>query len=1781
MRLWGLGHRTGLGVRAARGKEKKAHRPATPAPLGRSVASLEPLEDRRLFAVAIPAGGEILVNTTTVESQLVNSRSHSVATDANGNSVIVWQSYGNDGAEWGIFARRFDSSGAPQGPEFQVNPLSPNQQTLPAVAMDASGNFTIAWRDMFRTGDSDLGGIFARRYNAAGVPQGADFQVNSTTVGDQSDPVVGMGAAGDTIIAWDSVGQDGSGMAIIARRYSAAGAPQGGEFRANTYTTGDQFGPSLAVGADGRFVVAWESVGQDGDQEGIYAQRYSPAGVPQGGEFHVSTETFSRQRHPVLEMDNAGNFVVAWSSNRQDGSSTGVFSQRYNASGAPLGGEYRVNITIANAQMYPSLSMDDAGNYVVTWTSDLQDGSASGVFSRQYNAAGVPTTGEVQVNTFTTGQQMYPTVAMDSRGDFLTTWQSQYQDGDAWGIYAQRFIIPDPNNTAPTGSAAQSIVVNQDSPDTAVSLWDLFSDAQTADSGLAYSVVSNSNSAVTTAINPATGTLTLHYLPGASGDGAVVVRATDPGGLSADTTLNVSVRAVVPPPTLPNAPSNPTAVATAARRIDVGWADNSNNETGFKVERSATGTGGWTLLATTAAGATGYGDTTVNPLTTYFYRVSATNAVGDSATTAVVSATTPDGSTVSQAFRADDAAVVWGGAFSAPYTESGRSARGLSSQYGDFSTVVNGHSATMSVFPFLADALSVTVDGVTTTPALTPNAWADVPLFTGLADGPHTVSVRNRYTRQQASVEIGRMITATGSHPGLSLRTGFSQNIYIPGTSPGVQRDNVMAVDQLNGNPGSIYGVDTSFRIKTAASAIKLWMNLGQDRVRLSIDGVEQQTASLILPDGVNNAGSGMGGMGWYDFATGLDTSREHEYRLWFEGTGTSSETSIVSQIMLVGGTLNTTNPPAPILPMLVGYGDSITLAQQSPTNHDSGVGFIHRIGVNRNMATYNLGLNGSSVHNFGGTGGNGTRSGVARTAEIPASASDIMVLYGVNDATNATIDSTIFRTDYGNMIAAIRASHPQARIYCIDLLPTTNATIAGKRPSFNAAIGDVVNAAADPNIIHITTDAIPGFDPAPARGLTYEGIHPTAAGYAVIEPYFRSFMPSAADTFAPVVTGASVDAAGTTLTINYGESVTGVAAADYTLSGATLSNVQGTGSTRTFTVSPAVQFGQALTLGYTGTGTRDLSNNALAAFSGRAVTNNVPAPVPAAPSNATATANSSSRVTVTWADNSGNETGFKVERSPNGTSGWTLLTTTPAGATSYVDNSVAAQTTYFYRVAATNSFGDSAYATAPSVTTPAAPDLTAPVLQSATVNRATLTLAYNEALDPASVPAAGAFTVSGHTVTGVSVSGSNVILTVSPIYAAGEAGGTVSYAIGAAPIQDPAGNDAAAFTGQAITNTTVAAPNSNPTAADDSATTPADTAVTVNVLANDGDVDGDALTVTALGAAAHGTVAVVAGGVRYTPAAGYNGPDAFTYTIGDGRGGTATATVRLGVGQFNVAPVINSASTNAGEIGNVAEGQAVTLSAAFSDTGATDTHTASINWGDGTVTAGTVNAAARTAAGSHVYTSGGAYNVTVTVTDNFGATSAASQLIVYVTGEGVRDGVLYVIGTRADERVYAMMYNTQIRVTAPFNPNFHRYFDTAAVSKIVMLLGDGNDQGSIYPDVPVSGVIDGGAGNDALGAGGRSLLIGGAGADSLTGGASADILIGGTTSYSSDPAKLVQVLDGTLPLSSANVFNDSGVDTFIGGNGTDIFWGNFAGDGVLDIFGQAVQPGETPNDLL
>jgi hypothetical protein len=384
-----------------------------------------------------PLGPEFRANTHATGDQ----RTPAVASDASGNFVAVWTSETQDGSSAGVFAQRYASSGAVLGPEFRVNTSTAGSQLHPSVGSGGAGNFVVVWQSDLQDG-SGLG-VFGQRYAGSGVPIGPEFRVNTYTTDVQSYPSVAADASGNFVVVWQSFHQDGDGYGVFGQRYASSGAPLGPEFRASTHIPSFQGFPSVAADPSGDFVVVWQSFLQDGSYFGVFGQRFAVSGTPLGPEFQVNTFILDYQYVPDVVSDASGNFVVTWMSNLEDGSYAGVFGQRYASSGAPLGSEFRVNTYTTYSQGVPSVAADSSGGFVVVWVSP-PDGSSFGIFGQRYAPSGSPLGLEFRVNTYTTSYQGGPAVAANSSGDFVVVWQSAAQDGSGYGVFGQRFgpIVP-------------------------------------------------------------------------------------------------------------------------------------------------------------------------------------------------------------------------------------------------------------------------------------------------------------------------------------------------------------------------------------------------------------------------------------------------------------------------------------------------------------------------------------------------------------------------------------------------------------------------------------------------------------------------------------------------------------------------------------------------------------------------------------------------------------------------------------------------------------------------------------------------------------------------------------------------------------------------------------------------------------------------------------------------------------------------------------------------------------------------------------------------------------------------------------------------------------------------------------------------------------------------------------------------------------------------------------------------------------------------------------------
>jgi hypothetical protein len=419
----------------------------------------------------VKSGAELAINSHAASMQNFSR----VAAFAGGGFLVVWNTVDSaqDGDGGAVKAQLFDAAGAKLGEEFLVNEAAAASQTTPVAATFADGSFVVAWATTDTLQDGSGGAIKARRFSAAGVPQGGEFLVNTTAAGSQSAPSIATLANGNFVVSWDDAGSTD----VFARLYSAGGTALGADFRLNTNVAASQNMNDLVALAGGGFVSVWRTTdfNQDGSNESVKGQVFDENGARLGSEFLVNSNTLGIQNDPSIAALAGGGFVATWvtSWSNDDGSSSAIKAQVFGASGAKVGAEFLVNSAAAQAQQEPVATAVDGGGFMIAWMTldTAQDGNGLALKAQVFDAAGARVGTEFLVNTQVTGNQSVADMATLSDGRVIVTWTDTYADGAAnWGIKGQIFAPdltpPPPANRAPVitsdgGGDAASRTVNE------------------------------------------------------------------------------------------------------------------------------------------------------------------------------------------------------------------------------------------------------------------------------------------------------------------------------------------------------------------------------------------------------------------------------------------------------------------------------------------------------------------------------------------------------------------------------------------------------------------------------------------------------------------------------------------------------------------------------------------------------------------------------------------------------------------------------------------------------------------------------------------------------------------------------------------------------------------------------------------------------------------------------------------------------------------------------------------------------------------------------------------------------------------------------------------------------------------------------------------------------------------------------------------------------------------------------------------------------------------------
>lgn len=312
------------------------------------------------------------------QGQHVNPRP-AVAMADNGRYVVAWT--GTALVSDAVFTKVYAANGSAQTEHTRVSPQEHYVHRAPAVAMDATGDFVVAYLD-----DAQYA-AHVRFYDEEGLPRTDTIRVSDEGHFVQSTPAVAMAADGSAVVAWTTDVDEI--FAAFVLRLDPDGDPMGEIRRVSPQEHFVTAHPAVGMSADGGFVVAWNTEGSD--PFAIFARQFGSDGGALGSAFQVSPTEHFTARPPSIGMAPDGRFVVIWWHPEGD-----IYARPYDSGAQAVADPVRANeggyveegwedphVVTARA----SVAMNADGNFLVSWTDAAGDYR---VHARLFDAQGVP-----------------------------------------------------------------------------------------------------------------------------------------------------------------------------------------------------------------------------------------------------------------------------------------------------------------------------------------------------------------------------------------------------------------------------------------------------------------------------------------------------------------------------------------------------------------------------------------------------------------------------------------------------------------------------------------------------------------------------------------------------------------------------------------------------------------------------------------------------------------------------------------------------------------------------------------------------------------------------------------------------------------------------------------------------------------------------------------------------------------------------------------------------------------------------------------------------------------------------------------------------------------------------------------------------------------------------------------------------------------------------------------------------------------------------------------------
>lgn len=281
-------------------------------------------------------------------------------------------------------------------------------------------------------------GIMRQNLSSTGAANGLPMVVAAPAAG-VSEPDVAVLMSGHVIV-WQA--PDGSGTGIFAQRFTAAGAKINRVFRVNAAVVGSQSRPRVAPLPGGGFAVVWQTMVNMTDED-VWLRVFNASGAPLTGDVRVNTTTVRKQNSPDIAALATGTIAVTWASERAAGRFD-VHHRLFRASGAPL--TTQATTASLNQRLNPvpviaAQTRTGEDRFPVAFAQSEVSSAATpaDISVKMVSALGVASTATVKANSVKAGHQSSPAITTLKAGGFAVAFTTP--DGSLTGI-GLRYFYP-------------------------------------------------------------------------------------------------------------------------------------------------------------------------------------------------------------------------------------------------------------------------------------------------------------------------------------------------------------------------------------------------------------------------------------------------------------------------------------------------------------------------------------------------------------------------------------------------------------------------------------------------------------------------------------------------------------------------------------------------------------------------------------------------------------------------------------------------------------------------------------------------------------------------------------------------------------------------------------------------------------------------------------------------------------------------------------------------------------------------------------------------------------------------------------------------------------------------------------------------------------------------------------------------------------------------------------------------------------------------------------------